>query len=178
MPSRLGHGRTLDLDVRNSLSWRGEGEPPWRAVLAERVRAMVPEWRAALGLSDFKLGDIELDMVVYNDGAFYGRHTDLATGTHRSTAQQVDGKAGKDRMITAVYYFHGEPKGFGGGALRLHPLAAPATEPRFADIPPDQNSLAVFPAWVPHEVMPVRCPSGKFADSRFAINCWVRRAPQ
>jgi Rps23 Pro-64 3,4-dihydroxylase Tpa1-like proline 4-hydroxylase len=25
-------------------------------------------------------------------------------------------------------------------------------------------------------VMPVRVPSGRFADSRFAVNCWFHRA--
>ena len=27
-----------------------------------------------------------------------------------------------------------------------------------------------------HEAMPVRCPSGEFADSRFAITTWLHRA--
>jgi SM-20-related protein len=33
----------------------------------------------------------------------------------------------------------------------------------------------VFPSWVLHEVRPVSCPSKRFVDSRFAINCWLWR---
>ncbi len=37
LPSRLGHGRTLDLDVRNSLSWRGEA--PEKSAIRLQVRS-------------------------------------------------------------------------------------------------------------------------------------------
>jgi len=43
------------------------------------------------------------------------------------------------------------------------------------NIEPGRNGPLMFPSWAPHEVMPVNCPSGRFADSRFAINCWVYR---
>ena len=43
------------------------------------------------------------------------------------------------------------------------------------DVAPEKDSLLIFPSWALHEVMPVVCPSGEFADSRFSVNCWVWR---
>ena len=80
-------------------------------------------------------------------------------------------------MISAVYYFHVEPKGFTGGELRLYRYGAPAEtlgkEPgNHVDIAPINNSLVAFPSWALHEVRPVQCPSDEFREYRFAVNCW------
>jgi hypothetical protein len=64
--------------------------------------------------------------------------------------------------------------GDGGGVLRLHSLADHHEAP-FIDIEPDFDTLVFFPSWFPHEVLPVLVPSGRFLDSRFAINCWIHR---
>jgi Rps23 Pro-64 3,4-dihydroxylase Tpa1-like proline 4-hydroxylase len=69
------------------------------------------------------------------------------------------------------------PKAFRGGALRLYAIGDSGGR-TFIDIEPVQNGLLVFPAWVPHEVMPVHCPSKRFIDLRFASNCWVCRKKQ
>jgi hypothetical protein len=45
----------------------------------------------------------------------------------------------------------------------------------FVEVEPNNDMLVFFPAWFPHEVMPVECLSGRFEDSRFAINCWIHR---
>lgn len=171
--SKVGLVGNIDPAMRNSLNVHAKIDRPWHAPLRARLMAMLPQWRAAFGLAPFELAKIELDLIAYNDGAFYRRHSDMPARNRVSDTEPPG-----DRLITAVYYFHGRPKGFDGGALRLYPLARPAAgeAERFVDIPPDQNSLAVFPSWAPHEVLPVRCPSGVFADSRFAVNCWVRRA--
>ena len=84
---------------------------------------------------------------------------------------------GKDRIISAVYYFHCMPKGFSGGDLRLYRLGADplgeGKEPgNHVDIEPVRNSMVAFPSWIMHEVRPVSCPSGDFRDYRFAVNCW------
>jgi len=68
------------------------------------------------------------------------------------------------------------PKAFSGGVLRLHSLAASGHQGTFVDIPPDYDTLVFFPSMFPHEVLPVKSPSGKFMDSRFAINCWIYQA--
>jgi Rps23 Pro-64 3,4-dihydroxylase Tpa1-like proline 4-hydroxylase len=107
---------------------------------------------------------VELELVAHGDGAFYRRHIDTQTATERSHI----------RVLSGVYYFHRQPKRFTGGALRLYAIGDPQ---RFTDIEPTHNTLVVFPAWAPHEVQPVRCPSGQFMDSRFAINCWLHARP-
>ena len=76
---------------------------------------------------------------------------------------------------SAVYYFHRSPKSFSGGALRLYSFEASEERGTFVDIEPTNDTLVFFPSWFPHEVRPVVCPSGRFEDSRFAINCWVHR---
>jgi Rps23 Pro-64 3,4-dihydroxylase Tpa1-like proline 4-hydroxylase len=35
--------------------------------------------------------------------------------------------------------------------------------------------LLLFPSTNDHEVLPVRVPTGAFADSRFTINGWIHR---
>ena len=165
-PSPIGREDIYRADARNS-TWirRPLPEAP-RAALRHGIRALLPELLDAVGLAPFPVDGIELSLVVYNDGAFYRRHVDTAPGGVR---------VGK-RMLTGVYYFHAEPRGFSGGALRLHPLSAPPEgAAQYVEIAPEQNSLAVFPSWAPHEVRPVACPSGLHRNSRFAINCWVLR---
>jgi len=38
-----------------------------------------------------------------------------------------------------------------------------------------QNSIVFFPSNYLHEVLPTRCPSGEFADSRLTYNGWLHR---
>ncbi len=38
---------------------------------------------------------------------------------------------------------------------------------------PDHNSALFFARDLLHEVLPVTCESGAFADSRFAVNVWI-----
>ena len=79
------------------------------------------------------------------------------------------------RIISAVYYFNCVPKSFSGGILRIYSFVGDKDTGAFIDIEPTHDMLAFFPSWVLHEVLPVVCPSGRLEDSRFAINCWVRR---
>src|SRR5262249_19066174 len=97
--------------------------------------------------------------VAHGDGAFFARHID--TLMHRR------------RVISAVYYFFSLPKAFSGGVLRLHSMAATGQEGTYVDIPPDYDTLVFFQSTFPHEVLPVKSPSGVFLDSRFAINIWI-----
>lgn len=164
-PAVVG-GDTVDPVIRQSLSLRDLG--PIQSAFEERIRAGTSDMIAELRVTPFETSQIELELVAHNDGAHFLLHTDLYTVTRSKRG---------DRMLSAVYYFHREPKGFSGGFLRLHQVGARQGDAG-EDIPPEQNSLVVFPSWGPHEVMPVHCPSGAFADSRFAVNCWVYRAPK
>lgn len=163
VPAQLAGG-IVKPEVRRALVLRDLG--PLGAVLDARVREEAPRWAAALRSTPFATSEVELELAAHNDGAHFTLHSDTY-----SRAEVARG----DRMLSAVYYFHRQPRKFEGGALRLHRLGAAAGDPGL-DIPPDDNSLVVFPAWGPHEVMTVRCASGAFADARFAVNCWIYRA--
>ncbi len=122
----------------------------------------MPEMLTALSMTPIAIAKIELEMVAHGDGGFYRRHIDLNA---RREAETI-------RALSGVYYFHARPRAFSGGQLRLYASATGATD-KFIDVEPAHNSLAVFPSWVMHEVMPVACPSHRFEDSRFSVNCWV-----
>ncbi|MFA5966783.1 MAG: 2OG-Fe(II) oxygenase [Sphingomonas sp.] len=163
VPASLAGG-VVDPTVRSASSLRDLG--PLDAVLRERVTAAVPGWVATLRLTPFAIHDIELELAAHNDGAYFRLHSDTYASNMKTRG---------DRMLSAVYYFHRTPRAFAGGELRLHRLGAEPGD-KGQDIAPKDNRMAVFPSWGPHEVLPVTCPSGAFADSRFAVNCWVYRA--
>lgn len=167
-PSAVGGvAKSIQPTVRQSVFLRDLG--PLEAVLRQRITALLPQLFVDFSTRPFAVEGIELELVAHNDGAFYRRHIDTVT---------TDRPDYGDRILSGVYYFWREPKGFSEGALRLHRLGSSRQDGHFPDIPPQQNGLVAFRAWWPHEVMPVRCPSGAFADSRFAVNCWIYRARQ
>jgi SM-20-related protein len=137
----------------------------FKLLLEAKISALIPELLVArLQVTPVPAPMIELLLVAHNEGAFYKRHIDTRTAADADSI----------RVLSGVYYFYAEPKAFAGGALRLYAIAAQG-DAQFVDIEPLRNSLLVFPSWAPHEVMPVSCPSGRFIDSRFAVNCWVHR---
>ena len=136
---------------------------PFKSILKSEMLALLPDLTEKLGATPVESPKVELQLVAHNDGAFYKRHIDTQTASDRYGI----------RVLSGVYYFHAEPKAFSGGALRLYAIGGDGQ--RYVDIEPTRNSLLVFPSWAPHEVIPISCPSKRFADSRFAINCWVYR---
>ncbi len=136
----------------------------YRPVLEARILGLVPELITRLQMTPFESPALETELVAHGDGAFFKRHID--TG-HRILDQI--------RVLSGVYYFNAEPKAFTGGALRLYAIGGNDSDD-FIDIEPLRNSLLVFPSWAPHEVMPISCPSKRFINSRFAINCWLHRS--
>jgi SM-20-related protein len=163
-PTKVGRNETgvTNPAVRVSHGIRELGE--FNPVLRTKILALVPDLVARLRATPVDAPRLELELVAHNDGAFYKRHIDTQTASQRDDI----------RVLSGVYYFHAEPKAFSGGALRLYAIGDPAAQ-TFVDVEPARNTLLVFPSWAPHEVMPISCPSGRFADSRFAINCWVHR---
>jgi SM-20-related protein len=149
-----------DPEIRRSTGMRRLGE--FRPLLRARLLALAPTLIAELRLSAFEVSKVELELVAHGDRAFYKRHIDTMTAV----------EAAHVRVLSGVFYFHHEPRAFSGGALRLYAIG---DNSRFVDIEPVCNTLLVFPAWAPHEVLPVSVPSGRFADSRFAINCWLKQ---
>jgi SM-20-related protein len=134
--------------------------------LRAKLEDLLPLMFNRLGNEPFIPSKIEVELVAHGDGAVFERHIDTVTHFDHE---------GRRRVISAVYYFHALPKAFSGGVLRLHSLAASGQRDTFVDIAPDRDTLVFFPSFFPHEVLPVKCASGQFLDSRFAINFWVHR---
>lgn len=162
-PTQVG-AKAVNPAVRLSSGMRELGN--FRAILKGKILALVPRLIADLRMTPFDPSRVETELVVHGDGAFYKRHIDTRTAH--------DPETNSIRVLSGVYYFNAKPKAFSGGALRLYAIGGDDSV-EFIDIEPERNSLLVFPSWAPHEVRPVSCPSGRFVDSRFAINCWVHR---
>ena len=170
-PSKLGSG-ALDPTLRRSLSLRDLG--PLAPVLEARLRDLAGDIFARTGTPAFPIDYVEQVLIAYGDGAHFAAHTDMPVGPGRKPLGG-DRSGRHERLLSAVYYFHSEPKAFSGGALRLHRFGTRGGDEDHADIEPVQDGLLVFPAWARHEVRPVSCPSGRFEDHRFAVNCWLCR---
>jgi Rps23 Pro-64 3,4-dihydroxylase Tpa1-like proline 4-hydroxylase len=154
--------KQFNEDIRRSLVTWELG--PFRPLLRTRMLELLPRLATELRVTPVEDPTLELELVAHNDGGFLKSHIDTQIASESTTI----------RVLSGVYYFHAEPKGFSGGALRLYAIGDGKEVP-FTDVQPVHNTLLVFPSWTRHEVMPVRCPSQRFADSRFTINCWVHR---
>ena len=174
--SRPGSTKRLDCEVRIALTLGDLG--PIEACLEERLLEALPELMALTGTKGSKPVSLELELAAHGPGAHFAPHFDVPVGKGR---QPLGGRTrGEDRVLSAVLYFHREPKRFSGGNLRIYRFGASSAEAQndpvnHVDLEPLQNSLAVFPSWAVHAVTPVECPSGKFEDYRFAVNCWYCR---
>jgi SM-20-related protein len=165
-PTKLGQGADARHDPTKRISLRTRDFGPMKALIRQRMLDLIPALIRDLRVTRFEPSKVTLELVAHNDGAFFKRHIDTVIGdAHRAS----------DRVLSAVYYFYAEPKAFSGGALRLYPFGAREDDGNFAEVQPEQNTLLAFPSWTSHEVLPVTCPSKRFADSRFAVNCWVHR---
>ena len=166
-----GDAQVVNPDWRVGLTNRDLG--PLEPVLRKRLLESLPALMAKTGASGPEPRTLELELAAHGDGAHYRAHTDLPIGPRRQLRTP-----GEDRVLSGVLYFHAEPKAFSGGALRLYRLGSDGKDDdpaSYIDIQPLQNSFAVFHSWVRHEVRTVHCPSRRFRDYRFALNCWFRR---
>jgi Rps23 Pro-64 3,4-dihydroxylase Tpa1-like proline 4-hydroxylase len=161
--SSVAHGTSNRIDLTRRISRKLDDLGDLSQEIRCKMREILPAMFETLGNKPFN-PTFELELVAHGDGAFFARHLDTLTGPERRDTP---------RIISTVYYFHVLPKAFSGGVLRLHSLAASGQQGTFADIPPDYDTLVFFPSMFPHEVLPVKSPSGRFLDSRFAINCWI-----
>ncbi len=159
-PALYGGRHTIDRRIRNALSLADLG--PFAQPLTARIIELRPGIEEALGIPPYDSFRLELDLTASGDGAYFVRHVDTALGKDRPA---------ETRMTTMVLYLHRRPRGFSGGALRMFALGGPG----FLDIAPEHNSLVVFPAFTPHAVEPVSCPSGEFGDFRFAVTVSLLR---
>jgi hypothetical protein len=170
-PARLiGHV----IDPTRRIAERLKDLGPHRPVLERRLTERLPDIFRRTGTKPFSVEYFELEVAAHGDGAFFAPHGDLPVGKGR---QRVGGdKSGKqDRLVSAVYYFHREPRRFSGGTLRLYRFGDHSGEGDYVEFEPEHNSLVVFPSWVCHEVRRVSCPDCSFEDYRFAVNAWLCR---
>lgn len=160
-----GDGKTGGVyqNIRRSRTIRDFGA--LQPELEEAFLAMLPRALSGLGIAPFVPEKLSLELAAHGDGDFYRRHIDTFVGAKAPTTR---------RVVTGVYYVHAVPRGFTGGALRIHSILPVDQGGNCKDIEPANDRLLLFPAWVPHEVCPVHCPDGSFAQSRFAINCWYQ----
>ena len=141
--------------------------PEAEILIAQRITPVVHLAMEKLSVSGLNLDKIEAQITAHNDGNYYKTHND-------NGMPPLD-----QRELTYVYYFYREPKAFSGGELVLYDEKKEGDRSLKADsfklIEPTNNSIIFFHSRHWHQVLPVSCPSGSFADSRFTINGWVWR---
>src|SRR5262249_49083937 len=147
--TRVTREKGIVLDRTSRVS-RKVGLRNLKSEVEAKVKDILPLMFERLGIKPI-IPSFEVELVAHGDGAFYKQHID--TRTHQEGLVIVS-----HRIISAVYYFHVLPKGFSGGILRLHSLAASGRQGTFIDIAPDYDTLVFFPSFFPHEVLPVKCP--------------------
>ena len=136
-------------------------------MMLERIKAALPQVLKKLDMEEFNISAVEVQVTASNDGDFFHFHSD-------NGADHVS-----SRHLTFVYFFHREPRLFEGGELRIHDAHLEAgeyvSEGSYQTIVPQQNQIVFFPCELMHEITPVKCSSGAFADSRFTLNGWLRQ---
>ncbi len=136
-------------------------------VMLERIKAVLPQVLDRLGMEEFSIAGVEVQVTASNDGDFFHFHSD--NGSDRVAS----------RHLTFVYFFHREPCQFEGGELRIHDARLEdgtyVSEGSYQTIVPRQNQIVFFPCELLHEITPVNCATQLFADSRFTLNGWLRR---
>ncbi|MEG4057689.1 MULTISPECIES: 2OG-Fe(II) oxygenase [unclassified Microcoleus] len=142
--------------------------PEFSELMVNRIKAILPDVLKSLNIPSFPLGEIEAQLTMHNDNNFYKLHNDSGSPDTAS------------RFFTYVYYFYREPKGFSGGELQIYDSKIEnnfyVADKTFRTVEPRNNSIVFFLSRYMHEVLRVSCPSKAFADSRFTINGWVRKA--
>ena len=158
-------GGAVDFEYRRSRVLMELGKH--QEVIVNRIQSCLPRILDKLGIESFPISRIEAQITASGDGDFFRWHTDDG---HAEVAS---------REITFVYFFHREPKSFRGGELRIYESELhngayrPTSNSR--TIVPQQNQAVFFASALAHEITPVECPSGAFADSRFTVNGWFHR---
>jgi SM-20-related protein len=136
-------------------------------MVLDRLLACLPRVLARLRHDPFPVSRVECQVTASNHGDFFRWHSDNGQEEIAS------------REITFVYFFHREPKQFRGGELRIYDsrwennMYVPTAN--YRAIVPEQNQAVLFWSSLAHEITPIECPGGAFADSRFTLNGWFHR---
>ena len=159
------HGSAVDYETRRSRVLMNLGGH--ERMITDRVLTCLPRVLQKWGRDPFPISRIETQATASNHGDFFHCHSD--NGAEAVAA----------REITFVYFFHREPKQFSGGELRIYDSRREndnyVPTANYRTIVPEQNQLVLFASGLSHEITPVDCPSGQFADSRFTVNGWIHK---
>ena len=162
---------TTDESYRRNLVIMDFANSAHATLIVNRLLVLYPVLMKKLGRPLVPLSVIESQLTASNDGHYFKGHQDSGTETTTAT-----------RLLSFVYYFHREPKGYAGGDLRLFDTVEQAGQQwpgsSFIEVEPRANRLVVFPSETFHELTPIRCSSREFADSRFAVTTWFRRSDE
>ena len=134
-----------------------------------RIRSVLPDVLARLGMAGLDRYRIELKMRVYLTGGFFRAHRD---GSY---------EAFQPRILSFVYFFHRRPRRFSGGDLLLYDTDVDAdacVSGAFSRITPLRNSIVFFPSACFHQVAPVQCGTDDLEDGRWVLNGHVRRVDE
>lgn len=155
LDSETGLSTIVDLKTRQALKLSGDVLDDFSDTIRMFLAARRREIQARLGLTAKPWNGITCSLVAHGDGSFFGTHTDNVVGHER-------------RHLTFAYYCFREPRRFEGGDLVIF-----SRNDNSIIVEPESGLLVVFDARSPHEVLPVRVPSGRFDDSRFALTGWL-----
>ena len=156
----------MNPEVRVGLEADARTVEEARPRLAPRIRSVLPDVLARLGMAGIDRYEIELAMRVYPTGGFFKAHRDSSYGVFQS------------RELNFVYFFHRRPRRFSGGDLLLYDMDADAdawVSGAFSRITPLRNSIVFFPSACWHQVIPVQCGTDDLEDGRWVLNGHVRR---
>lgn len=152
-------------EVRESLELRAHSDIHKR--FDAHVRQFLPSVISRLKVPSFEIGKVQVSLRTYLDGHFFRLHMDCP----------ADGK-NADRTVSYVYFYHKVPRAYTGGDLLMFDTDMANdkfTTSGFTSIQPEDNTIVFFPSACYHSVVPVRCPSKAFEDSRFVINGHVSK---
>ena len=160
-------GPRVDPDSRVGLDADARTTKEARARIVPKIRSVLPDVLARLGMAGLDRCEIETAMRVCLTGGFLAAHSDAKFGAYRS------------RKIGFTYFFHRRPRRFSGGDLLLYDTDVDAgafVSGAFSRITPLHNSIVFFPSACFHQVTPVQCGTDDFEDGRWVLNGHVRRA--
>jgi hypothetical protein len=171
LAGKKGPGR-YDPGYRDSLDFTGRFE--YSARFRSFLEPVVHRTLGSFSLNGVSLARIEMNLRAYRDGHFFKVHMDVPA----AGASSAEGAALRGRLISFVYFFHRTPRPFTGGELLLFDTDFDTHRwhrSRFTKITPQDNAIVLFTSSAYHCVVPVRCPTADFADSRFVVNGFVHR---
>ena len=131
------------------------------AWLVPKLRKALPKVSMLLRIDSLDMCRMGLTMVAHPDGGFGASHRDPTS-------------------LSAVCYFHRDPRPFSGGDLLLYDTEVETgrcSVSEFSRVEPIAGSIVFYPGYYAHEVVPVGCGPGEggeggegdFASARLSV---------